>query len=434
MIYRIIGNMTGNSMDAVDLVLTEFDGDKMRDICSYSSPYSKEIQEKMEFLRAKVKNKTRAEILALSEFKPLHDEYVKSVANAINEMCQKFKIDKASLSAIGFHGKTLDHNPPSKAKVDGTSPYTLQIGSGQMLANLTGIPVVYDFRSAPLMAGFDGAPLVPPHNAHIAATEGDGCYYNGGNTSNFAWVVDKVALIGADAGPFNEYVDNFIRDHTTDSFDKDGKYGLNGKLNKKLLQKLFDIGREYYERPLPKSGDPQYYYKDQVFQTIKEIKLDFNDALHTLEYFAAYLAVQALTLTDIKINLPSRFILFGGGWKNPVVRQSFDDLIAGKGFVLLEHQIQFKNFLGRFKHPPTIKYSAFGEMMEARLFADLARYKLENRPWEIPEIVKAGKNVICGVMAHPNKQKIFHDEINLAAKGWQSEQKRKQQKLRKEKL
>ena len=59
--YYVIGNMTGNSMDAIDLVLTEFDGDKMRDICSYSSPYSKEIQEKMEFLRAKVKNKTRVE-------------------------------------------------------------------------------------------------------------------------------------------------------------------------------------------------------------------------------------------------------------------------------------------------------------------------------------------------------------------------------------
>ena len=96
-----------------------------------------------------------------------------------------------------------------------------------MLADLTGIKVVYDFRSAPLIAGFDGAPLVPPHNAHIAATEGDGCYYNGGNTSNFAWIIDGKAQIGADAGPFNEYIDNFIRDNTADSFDVDGKYGKN---------------------------------------------------------------------------------------------------------------------------------------------------------------------------------------------------------------
>ena len=55
------------------------------------------------------------------------------------------------------------------------------------------------------------------------------------------------------------------------------------------------------------------------------------------------------------------------------------------------------------------------------MFADLARYKLENKPWEIPEIVKTGKKVVCGVIAKPTSQKIFHDEINLAAKDWQKE-------------
>ncbi len=424
MTYRIIGCMTGNSMDAVDLVLTEFDGDRMCDICSYSKPYSKKMQAKMEALRKKAKAKTRSQILSIPEFKPIHDEYIKSVADVINEMCKKFRIDKKSIDAIGFHGKTLDHNPPSKAKLDGTCPYTLQIGSGQMLANLTKIPVIYDFRSALIMAGFDGAPLVPPHNAHIAATEGDGCYYNGGNTSNFAWVVKAKVQVGADAGPFNEYVDNFIRDNTPDSFDKNGKYGLKGKLNKKFLQKLFNIGRDYYERDLPKSGDPQYYYKDKVFKEIQKSKISFNDAVHTLEYFAAYVAVQALTLTDKKIKLPSNFILFGGGWKNPVVRKSFEELITGSGFILPEHKEQFESFLKRFKTKPIIKYSAFGEMMEARLFADLARYKLENKSWEIPEVVKAGKKVICGITARPNKQKLFHDKINQAAKGWQAEVKK----------
>ena len=421
MVYRIIGCMTGNSMDAVDLVLTEFDGDKMRDICSYSKPYSKQMQEKMEALRGQVKDKTKAEILAIPDFKSIHDEYIRSVADTINAMCAFNAVVKGTISAIGFHGKTLDHNPPSRAKVEKTDPYTLQIGSGQMLANLTGIPVVYDFRSAPLMAGFDGAPLVPPHNAHIAATEGDGCYYNGGNTSNFAWVIDGKAVVGADAGPFNEYVDNFIRQKTSDSFDENGKYGRQGNLNKELLQKLFDIGHRFYERPIPKSGDPQYYHKDKVFKTIEKMGISLYDAVHTLEYFAAYVAVQALTLTDEKVELPPRFILFGGGWKNPIVRESFDALIAGKGYVLPEHKVQFENFLKRFKVRPTVKYSAFGEMMEARLFADLARYKLENRAWEIPEILASGKKVICGVITKPNKQKIFHDEINLAAKGWQKE-------------
>ena len=428
-IYHIIGNMTGNSMDAIDLVLTEFDGDRMKDICSFSKPYTKQMQAKMEALRAKVGNKTRQEIEELPEFKAIHDEYVYQVATCINDMCQKFKLDKSKIDAIGFHGKTLDHNPPSRAKEDKTKPYTLQIGSGKMLADLTGIKVVYDFRSAPLMAGFDGAPLVPPHNAHIAASEGDGCYYNGGNTSNFAWIVNGVAQVGADAGPFNEYVDNFIRDNTKDAFDKDSKYGKNGKLDKKLLQELFDIGRVFYERALPKSGDPQFYHKDKVFEAIQKRKLSFADAVHTLEYFAAYIAVQALILTDKKIKLSPHIILFGGGWKNPVVRGSFESLLAGRGYVLPEHEKPFNEFLKRFAKKLTIKYSSFGEMMEARLFADLARYKLEEKAWEIPEIVQVKKKVICGVVANPKKgRKTYDDCVNLAAKGWQAEQTQAQKK------
>ena len=417
--YRIIGNMTGNSMDAIDLVLTEFNGDKMTDICVYTKPYDRKIQEQMERLRAEVFNKARQEIEKLPDFQSVHDEYIKGVADCINEMCTKYKIDKKTINAIGFHGKTLDHNPPSKAKIDKTKPYTLQIGSGQMLADLTGIPVVYDFRSDFIMAGFDGAPLIPPHNAHISLTEGDGCYYNGGNTSNFALVINGVAQVGADAGPFNEYTDNFIRQNTKEAFDKDGMFGKKGQLDEKLLQVLFDYGRKYYELPLPKSGDPAYYHKDKVFGYVKDNKICFEDAVRSFEYFAAYIAVQALTLVPDNIVMPNRMILFGGGWKNPVVRESFENLLKGESFVLAEHQEAFAKLQKRFEKKPVVRYSSFGEYMEARLFADLARYKLEGRTWEVPEVIKVGQKIVCGIIAKPDKARLKYDDcINRAAKGW----------------
>ena len=421
--YRIIGNMTGNSMDAIDLVLTEFDGDIMTDICTYTKPYSKDMQEKVEDLRAKVFNKTSSEIEALPEFLSIHDEYIKQIAECINEMCEQNNIDKNTIDAIGFHGKTLDHNPPSKAKTDGSLPYTLQIGSGQMLADLTQIHVVYDFRSDPLMAGFDGAPLVPPHNAHISTTEGDGCYYNGGNTSNFALIINGTALIGSDAGPFNEYTDNYIRKHTNEAFDKDGMFGKNGSLNKELLQELFNFGRQYYEAPLPKSGDPAYYHKDQIFQYVENEKIKFEDAVHTFEYFAAYIAAHALSLVPENIKMPKDMILFGGGWKNPIVKESFEQLLKGKSYVLPEHEKQFAKLQKRFSSTPSVRNSTFGDYMEARLFADLARYKLDNKAWEIPEIVQSGKSIICGHIAKPNNSRQkYSDRINRAAKGWQTNQ------------
>ena len=112
-------------------------------------------------------------------------------------------------------------------------------------------------------------------------------------------------------------------------------------------------------------------------------------------------------------------ILFGGGWKNPIVRESFENLLKGKVFVLPEHQAQFSELVKRLKNQPLIHYSSFGEYMEARLFADLARYKLEGKAWEIPEIVKAKKKVICGYIAIPHKNtKKYMDCINKAAKGW----------------
>lgn len=416
--YRVIGNMTGNSMDAIDLVLTEFDGDIMTDICAYTKPYTKDMQQRMEQLRAEVLNKTRSEIEMLPDFQAIHDDYVREVAECVNEMCAQNNIDKKTIDAIGFHGKTLDHNPPSKAKADGTLPYTLQIGSGQMLADLTGIPVVYDFRSDCIMSGFDGAPLVPPHNAHIAAKEGDGCYYNGGNTSNFALVVDDVAQIGADAGPFNEYTDNYIRRYTNKTFDKDGMFGKKGTLNKALLEKIFDCGRQFYETPLPKSGDPAYYHKDKIFKFAHNI--DFYDAVHTFEYAAAYIATQALTLVPENIKMPCEIFLFGGGWKNPIVRNSFENLLSGKGYVLPEHEAAFEKLRARFSKAPHVRDSAFGDYMEARLFADLARYKLENKAWEIPEVVQSGKKIICGRTAFPSVPKAkYADQINRAAKGWQ---------------
>lgn len=422
--YRIIGIMTGNSMDAVDLVLTDFDGDRMTDVCATSEPYSDDMRQKVARLRDMV-TKEKMPMAAFEkspEFSAFHDEYISGIAKAVQNMCRQNNIDPATIDAIGFHGKTLDHFPLSLAVQKNAHPYTLQVGSGQMLADLTGIPVVYDFRSALVMNNYEGAPLAPPHNAHVALIEGDGIYYNAGNSSNLAVIVNHKAVAGWDAGPFNDFTDNLIRRHTDKAYDKDGLYALKGTLMPALLKDLFDnsattdAGDNFYNLPAPKSGDPAFYHFDRISAFLNP-GTHLNDVVHTSAYFSAYVAVHSLKYLPDKTVVPHHFILFGGGWHHPVALQTFKDLLQGKGFVLPEHQAAFEQIQNRFQKAD-IRYSTLGTYMEARLFADLARYHLEGKTWELPELVRDKKELVLGVMRRPHQSPV-NDRINLAAKGWQ---------------
>ncbi len=424
--WRIIGIMTGNSMDAIDMVLSEFDGEKIRDICNYSEPYSSTQKEMMNGLRRRVcENKmTAAKLLKDALFMNAHWQYVEGVANAVNKMCEKFGLQKKQIDAIGFHGKTLDHNPPSMAAYNGEPPFTTQMGSAQLLANLTGIPVVGDFRSALLMNGYEGAPLAGPHNAHIAKTEGDGCYFNAGNTSNLAWIKDGATQICWDAGPFNEYVDSWIRLYKNEAMDTDGAYGKKGRLMPDLLQKLFDVGRAYYELLPPKSGDPAYYHTQEIFAQIcaeygnpRTDERLFCNVMRTLEIFAGYIAAYALGQTPKHIELTPNIVLFGGGWHNPVALKAFKECLSGKSaFILPEHQAHFAALAARWPQRPNVKYSDLGTFMEARLFADLARYYLEQKSWPLPEL--QGKQLILGNARFPFAGQV-DDFLSQAARGWQ---------------
>jgi len=119
------------------------------------------------------------------------------------------------------------------------------------------------------------------------------------------------------------------------------------------------------------------------------------------------------------IKIPNKIILFGGGWKNPIVKNCFVNILNGKGEILPEHYKQFEKLKLRFTANPEVILSQFGDYMEARLFADLARYKLENKAWETPELSINKKKIVCGVVAYPQQNNIKYDDmINRAAKGW----------------
>lgn len=398
---KIIGVMTGNSLDAADAVLTEFSEKNIRDIAAFSTDFPVELTKDLLTLRAAVKGRPAADFENDVFFTDTLARYTETVAQAVNAL------DKTDVVAVGFHGQTCDHFPPSVAGRE--KPYTLQIFDAQKLADLTGLPVIYDFRSDDVLNGGEGAPLIPAHNAHLSESLPfeTVAFCNAGNTGNIA-VMSGSSVVGWDVGPFNHFADRLVRENTGDRCDKDGLYGRTGRIDAAYLKTLFDSaaktadGGNFFLKEPPRSSDPSWY-------VLPESDLPFPDKLRTVEYLSAYAYFHALSF--VKVPLPEAFLTFGGGWNNPLPTEDFRNLLNGKGIVLPEHERLFSDILARFKKPPVLApaddYGINGKYMEARLCADLAYSKIVGRPFTFPETTGVRAPTVAGIWCLPKTGKHY---------------------------
>lgn len=438
--YRCIGIMTGNSLDAVDIVLTEFCDTKIRDICGHTKIIPSEIGNSFRQLKFMLShNDGDIEKIARSpdfDFQKLHNDYIRLVADTVNEMIEKNRLDKKTIDIIGFHGQTCAHQPPSIAQSKSPEQiYTLQIGSGQMLADLTGIPVAFDFRSDDLMNLGEAAPLAPVHNRHIARDLlakdiFPVAFLNGGNTGNIAiiskeQISGKEIVLGWDVGPCNHFIDYLTRQEKNEPCDFDGQYGKLGKINLNLLKTLFNKsvctqnGENFITRRPPKSSDPAWY---KIIPELLSDNIAFVDKIRTAEYFSAYIFAYNLSLLPAHIQKPEYYLIFGGGWKNPVLLKDFKDILRGKMPVLAGHE---DNFNAVRCADPKVEwsdaYGYSGQYMEARIFADMAKCLLTQEPFSFPETTGCLTPTIGGIIAYPggNNMQLW----SRAAKGWHLKQK-----------
>lgn len=368
--------MTGNSLDAVDCVLTEFDGNQITDLAYHSIPYPAALTR--EFLALKLLLQNNQGKVANINVTQLHERYIHLVAQTINELLAKNPI-KADV--IGFHGQTCYHLPPSIAR----SPQevkTVQLGSGQMLADLTNLPVVYDFRSDDIFNGGEGAPLAPMHNFHLAQNLGlsSAAFLNAGNTGNIA-IINGTAVTGFDVGPCNHLIDQLCRTEKNLPCDFNGQFGRQGKINQDFFERLLNQsaitkkGENFYLKTPPKSSDPAWY-------KLPPADISFADKIRTLEHLSAWLFVNALKFSP---HQPKDFLLFGGGWNNPIILEDFTSLMSA------------------FPQT-TIQKLPHAQYLEARIFADMARCKLKNIPFTTPQTTHCQSPTVCGIIAKPGSK------------------------------
>ncbi|MCO6429404.1 MAG: anhydro-N-acetylmuramic acid kinase [Deltaproteobacteria bacterium] len=479
---KTAGIMTGNSLDGADTVLTSFSAAGMRDLMSYSRPFPQFLKHYLNELRnlvnahkgnvaaaekdfdsavARSSNEMRTDLEkesgAAASFAALSKYYVMFCAEAVRELTNNaIQVGAiktlADIDIVGFHGQTCAHFPPSIAKTkDVTELYTVQLGDGQLLADLLGIPVVYDFRSDDLMKAGEAAPLAPMHHLHLAesiATHPGAsiAFLNAGNSGNISITnLDrKPSVMGWDCGPCNHFSDLLAQRELSMLCDHDGAIGARGKINLDLLQILFERavitskGENFLLMQPPKSSDPEWYRPPAELVGESQVGgavLPLEQRLRTAQYFSAYCFFYSLSFLPEDFPLPAVFVLSGGGWKNPVLLRHMQGLCAGDfgaNPVLPMHHDLFaalsKKILssGAVQCRHAVDFGIDGTAMEARLFADAAVCRIEGVPYSLPEITGVKSATVLGIVrfpggnvesASPLVRRLWSDKTNLTPDG-----------------
>ena len=236
-----IGLMSGTSLDGVDAVLAEFCGPRCTVLHHHAAPFDAATRAELLALNTPGTNELHRSALAANAL-------ARSYAGAVQALLAQAGVPPTDVRAIGAHGQTVRHRP---GEFDGTG-YTLQLNSPALLAELTGITVVADFRSRDVAAGGQGAPLVPAFHQQMFGQPGRGLLVlNIGGIANLSVLGTDGSALGFDCGPGNALMDYWCQRHTGQPFDRDGAWAASGQVLPGLLALLWD--EPFLRQPPPKS-------------------------------------------------------------------------------------------------------------------------------------------------------------------------------------
>jgi len=295
--YRVIGLMSGTSLDGIDAALITTDGEGyIRRDGFVSEAYPDDLRGQIRQCLNLPRDK-RAEAAAVE--RALTEAHARVVARLMAEK----NLAAQDVDLIGFHGQTIAHAPHEK--------YTCQLGDGVLLAQLTGIRVVNDFRTADVLAGGQGAPLAPVyHRALSAPLEKPVAFLNIGGVANVTYIGADGTIIAFDTGPGNALMDDWMLQHTGRKYDDGGKTAAAGKADEEIVSAL--MSHPFFNAPPPKSLDRN----DFVSPLWQNLSPEAGAA--TLSAFTVRSIVKALAFLPAA---PARWIVSGGGRLNGYLMQ-----------------------------------------------------------------------------------------------------------------
>ena len=361
-----IGVMSGTSLDGVDVAIVDFDNlGSCQLIAAKTFSFPVVIHAQLHALISQ----PQCHLQVLGDLDTALGRFIGQV---IQQFLIEQKIGPELVSAIGSHGHTLFHSP------NNDTPFSLQIGNASVIAELTGITTIADFRQRDIAAGGQGAPLVPAFHAELfSAPNQPRAIVNIGGIANITLLDKNQPILGFDTGPGNGLLDAWISLHQQQAYDDKGDWAASGRCHQGFLSQM--LTDPYFHEPIPKSTGREYFNLKWLEQQLE----NFGEDLIAVDIQATLLELTAQTISlDIQryCNTVEAVYICGGGVHNQRLIQSLQQLLSNKRVMSTEQ-------LGL--HP---------DWVEATAFAWLAHRTLNKQTSNLPSVTGACRAVILGAI------------------------------------
>jgi anhydro-N-acetylmuramic acid kinase len=360
-----LGLMSGTSMDGVDAAVVDLGGACPRLLATASRPYAQSLRDSI----AALANGCDDELAA---FARLDGVLGRLFAETALDAIDRARLTARDITAIGSHGQTIRHYPVNDP------PSTLQIGDPNIIASVTGITTVADFRRRDMSVGGQGAPLAPAFHEVLFRHRGKNrVILNLGGIANITILPadGRLPVRGFDTGPANTLMDRWAARHLKQPMDDQGRWAASGRVDRHLLGRM--LADPYFSQPPPKSTGIDHFDLAWLDAHLRRGKA----RIPRKNVQATLCELTAITIVDaIRREAPktSEVIACGGGVHNLALMFRLQ--------VLLD-EISLKS-TEDFGFPP--------DWIEAMTFAWLAQQTLAGKPGNLPSVTGAQRPVILG--------------------------------------
>lgn len=356
-----LGVMSGTSLDGLDIALIEQE-QHTRLLATLYRPMPDRLRSELLALCASGADELARAAMA-------EQQWVELAAAAINELLQQQNLTPQQIRAIGSHGQTVRHEP--------ARGFTIQIGNPALLAELTAIGVVADFRRRDVAAGGQGAPLVPAfHQALFGDSARHIAVLNVGGFSNLSLLSPGQDVLGFDSGPGNILLDAWIQHCQGLAYDRDGAWAASGRVHPELLNRL--LSDPFFATQGPKSTGRELFNLAWLLGHLQALPpLTAEDVQATLVELTARSIVGALRSAQGRTDA---LLVCGGGAHNACLMRRLSELLADT------------------EVSSTAAQGVDPDWVEAMAFAWLAHCALEGIPGNRPSVTGAKGLRILGAI------------------------------------